>query len=498
MSIRANFLANYFSQLYAAVVAILILPLYIKYLGAEAYGLVGFFAMLQSWFVMLDLGLTPTISRETARYFGGGISALAYRQLYRALSMIFAAIAIIGGGVLFGLSETIAYNWLNVDTLSMTDVVLAVQIIAISVALRWMTGLYRGVVTGAEHLVWLSAFNVLIVTLRFIAVFLTMYIFGYTPTVFFLHQFAVAVLEQLGLWWKAQKVLPGKKQFTGAIGWSFQPVKPVLKFSLTIAFTSAVLVLATQSDKLVISGILSLSEYGYFTVGAFASGGIMILSGPISNVIMPRMSRLHAEGKHAEMIQVYRNATQLASILAGVSGVCIAFFAEELLYVWTGDRTIATEAAPILSLYALGNVMFVVSEFPYYLQYAMGKLRYHLIGNGVLAAVLIPASILAATRYGGVGAGWTWFLINSAYFVIWVTYIHTKIEPGLHWKWLLNDIVKIFLPAMVILIPFLYWPLSTENRWTLFATLAAVGLLILIASALGSKNLRTTLKHKFS
>ncbi|MCO6063096.1 polysaccharide biosynthesis protein, partial [Pseudomonas sp. MOB-449] len=76
-----------------AAVGILILPLYIKYMGAETYGLVGFYTMLQSWFPLLDLGLTPTISRESARYQGGAMSALAYRQLFRALSLIFACIA---------------------------------------------------------------------------------------------------------------------------------------------------------------------------------------------------------------------------------------------------------------------------------------------------------------------------------------------------------------------------------------------------------------------
>ncbi len=64
MSLKKNIIANYASQLYVTGVGILILPLYIKYMGAEAYGLVGFFTMLQAWFAVLDLGLTPTIGRE--------------------------------------------------------------------------------------------------------------------------------------------------------------------------------------------------------------------------------------------------------------------------------------------------------------------------------------------------------------------------------------------------------------------------------------------------
>src|SRR5690606_31139561 len=155
-------------------------------------------------------------------------------------------------------------------------------------------------------------------------------------------------------------------------------------FAMTIAFTSSVWVLVTQTDKLILSGILPLSEYGYFTLAVLVASGIMILSTPVSNVIMPRMARLHAEGRYQEMLAVYRNATQLITIIAGSVAITIAICAEPLLYAWTGDPVIASEAAPILYLYALGNSILVVAAFPYYLQYAIGRLRYHLIGNLIM------------------------------------------------------------------------------------------------------------------
>lgn len=447
--LRKNIIANYASQLYAAGIGILILPLYIKYMGAEAYGLVGFFTMLQAWFALLDLGLTPTIARETARYHGGSMSALRYRQLFRALSTIFASIAVIGGTALWLLAEPIAYKWLQVETLSMNVVVVAVQIMAVSVALRWLGGLYRGVITGSERLVWLSGLNAIIATLRFPAVFITMWQYGFTPTVFFWHQLAVAIVEVLGLYLMSNKLKPDVTK-SDIIGWSIHPVKPVLKFALTIAFTSSVWVLVTQTDKLILSGILPLAEYGFFTLAVLVASGVMILSAPVSTVIMPRMARLHAEGKHDEMIQIYRNATQLVSVVAGSASLTIAFFAEPLLYAWTGDKEIASNAAPILTLYALGNGVLAVSAFPYYLQYALGNLRYHLIGNLVTVVTLIPAIIWVASEYGGVGAGWAWLGINSLYLILWVGFVHKKLEPGLHVSWLMNDILNICLVILLI------------------------------------------------
>ena len=113
MSLKKNILASYASQIYVTLIGIVMLPLYIKYMGAEAYGLVGFFAMLQAWFTLLDMGLTPTMARETARFRGGATDALSYRRLVRALEGIFLVVALVGGTAMFAASGYIAHDWLQ-------------------------------------------------------------------------------------------------------------------------------------------------------------------------------------------------------------------------------------------------------------------------------------------------------------------------------------------------------------------------------------------------
>lgn len=477
MSLKKNIIANYASQLYVTGVGILILPLYIRYMGAEAYGLVGFFTMLQAWFNLLDIGLTPTIGRETARYHGGSITALAYRRLFRALSLIFLVVALIGGSTLWLLAEDVAEKWLNVESLTMDEVTVVVQIMAITVAMRWMCGLYRGVVIGSERLVWLSSFNASIATLRFIAVFVSMWFFGFTPLVFFWHQLVVALFELFGLWWMGSWLLPTRKSLNKVIGWSFRPIRPVLRFSLTIAFTSSIWVLVTQTDKLILSGILPLSEYGYFTLAVLVASGILVISGPISSAIMPRLVRLYAEGKRDELIDIYRNSTQLVSVICGSTAITIVFAAEPLLYAWTGDRDLATQAAPILQLYAIGNGLLALAAFPYYLQYALGNLKYHLLGNLVMAIVLIPSIIVVANLYGGIGAGWVWLSLNFVFIMFWVSYVHWKLERGLALKWLRQDVSKIILPPLLLVMALNYYGLIPENVFLRVSLVISLSLL---------------------
>lgn len=498
VSLKKNILANYASQLYVTSVGILILPLYIKHMGAEAYGLVGFFTMLQAWFALLDLGLTPTIGRETARYRGGAMSALSYRQLFRALSLIFTTIALFGGFSLWLFADEIATRWLKVSELPMSEVILAVQIMAISVALRWMGGLYRGVVSGSERLVWLSAFNVLIATLRFIAVFGSMWLYGFTPRVFFMHQLTVALLEVSGLFLMSRHLLPARSSLEQPIGWSIRPVKPFLKFALTIAFTSSVWVLVTQTDKLILSGILPLAEYGYFTLAVLVASGIMVISGPISSAIMPRMARLHAEGKVEEMLRVYRSATQLVSVLAGSATITIATCAEPLLFAWTDNGYLAEQAAPILRLYSIGNGLLALAAFPYYLQYAKGNLHYHLIGNVITACILIPLITMTATYYGAIGAGYAWAGINGLTLVTWVAYVHHKLAPRLHFSWITKDFSLICMPGLLLsLSTSALWP-EAKQQSSMILYIFTFGSATTLLAALASSTARARIHHFLS
>jgi len=489
-SLKGNITASYASQIHVTLIGILMLPMYIKYMGAEAYGLVGFFAMLQAWFNLLDLGLTPTIGRETARFRAGSVDALHFRRLFRALSAIFFSIAVIGGSGLLLLSSTIAEDWLNAETLPLDEIQIAVQIMAVSVALRWMCGLYRGVISGSERLVWLGGFNAFIATLRFVGVLPVMWYLGFTPIVFFTYQLLIAVIEVAGLWLKSAHLLPDLVLTNEAVGWSLAPVKPVLKFSLTIAFTASVWVMVTQTDKLVLSSILPLAEYGYFTLAVLVASGIMIVGGPISGAIMPRMTKLEAEGNRKEVIRIYRQSTQLVTIIAGSAAVTLAFCAQPLLWAWTGDAELASKAAPILTLYAIGNGILAIAAFPYYLQYARGNLKLHFIGHLLLLFILIPSIVLSANYYGAIGAGYAWVAVNALYLLIWVAVVHWKLEPGLHWTWLFRDVLTICVPATLLGTAILLIEVNLNSRLSSLGYVMVFGGAVILIAALMSSDAR--------
>jgi O-antigen/teichoic acid export membrane protein len=448
MSLKRNLSANYASQIYVALIGIAVVPLYIQYMGAEAFGLIGIFTLIQSLFNMLDVGLSPTVVRETARLNGGGIDPLTYRRFVRSLEIIFLSVGIFGGLALIIMSEYLATDWLKLQHLPPDLIEGSLMIIALVVSFRWMSVLYRGVITGAEKLVWLSAASSIIATLRFVLVIPVLIAFDGSVVAFFVYQLAVSIIELTILTGYSYRLLPRIHQ-REQINWQWKVLKDRLGFSLMIAVTSTVWVLVNQTDKLVLSGILSLEDYGYFTLGVLVASSVVIISGPVSTVILPRLTRLEAQKNQNALLSLYRKSTQMVAIIAGASSISIAYCAHTLLLAWTGDPIVAEKTSAVLTLYALGNGFFCISAFPYYLQYAKGDLRLHLYFNIVFVLILVPTIIWATNEYGSMGAGWAWLSMNFLPLLMWLPVVHRKFAPGLNIKWYLYDLLPIIGPMAV-------------------------------------------------
>ena len=80
-------------------------PLYIKFMGIESYGIVGIFASLQAIFSLLDMGLSTTLNRELARLSAIPSREQEMRDLLRTLEIIYWGLAVVVGIAVAGLSD---------------------------------------------------------------------------------------------------------------------------------------------------------------------------------------------------------------------------------------------------------------------------------------------------------------------------------------------------------------------------------------------------------
>lgn len=492
MSLKRNIIASYASQIYVTLVGILILPLYLQYMGVEAYGLVGFYTMLQVWFNLLDMGLTPTVARETARFRGGTTDdALRYRRLLRGLQVMFFAIALLGGSMMYAFSDSIAERWLNAQTLPLEQVRLALQLMAIGVALRWVSGFYRGYLLGAEQLVWLAGFNSFFATIRYAGIVPILVFINNSIEFFFIYQILVAIAEVVILLIKF-KHLNSEIHINSQIGWSpkilLNELKKIIKFTSIMTLSSIVWIAITQTDKLILSKIIPLTEYAYFYITTLAASSVTLISNPISNSLLPRMVLSFSKNRE-DFLKIYSNATQWICIVAMPACAMLSIHSEKILLLWTNNQFLAEKNSLTLSLYSLGNGLLIISSIPYFIQYSAGKLRLHLLGTFIFLLILILSLMWKAERYGGEGAGWIWLVLNAIYLFFWTPLIHHIFLPNIHWDWIKKDTLPIITIAFSAawITTYAPWP---KERFSSIATLIITGAVVFFLTSLGSSSIR--------
>lgn len=487
-SLKGGLLATYGSQLYVVGVGIAVTPLYLHALGPEAYGLVGFFAMLLAWFQLLDVGLSPTVVRETARYRGKAIDAGSLRATVRAIEIVFLAVALTSAAATVLLADLIAYCWLKPVAMAPAELREALYLMAGSIGLRFAAILYRAVLTGFERLTWLGGFNAGIATLRAFLVLPAMALFGATPWVFFIVQLLISLVELAWLVHQASRSLPALGR---AVGFSLRPLRGVARFSAAVAFTGGLTVTLTQADRLILSGLLTLQDYAHFNLAVMAASAVLLAGSPLALALMPRISALTAARQREELLRLYVLSTRVMSLATLPLAFVLAAHAHTVMWAWTGLELAASSAAPVLALYALGNATVAHLALPYLLQFASGRLRMHVIGHVLLVATLIPGQVLLTMRYGAVGAGGFWLAVNLLYGCAWIPFALRGVAPDTLAGWYRGIAQSALACAAAVL---LLWPLQASavagGRLAAAAYLLLVGGACSVAVVLTSRPLR--------
>ena len=481
MALRTNIIANYVGTGYNLLIGIVILPLYLGYMGAEAYGLVGFFTLMQVWLNILDLGLSPTLNRQAAAATSKANGYQQFVAVLKSFEVIFCLLGVITLAVIMLSSQWMSKHWFQAAVLSAADIQLSLQLMGAIIALRWLTALYRSGILGFEYQVWNNVVSSVYASFRFIGSLLLVAYISNDILHFFYYQLALALVEFVVLRNKLYRILPKGLDLRWRFDWP--AVKSVAPFALGVAYTAALWVAVTQLDKLILSTLLPLQQFGYFSLVTVICSGLLHITFPVSVAIQPRLTALLAQGKVAQMQQLYRLATRFVAVVSAAVVVIMVVYAEPLLLAWTGDPQAASWGAPVLIWFALGNAMLTLGTFQYYLQFAYGRMRLHVIGSTVAAILQVPVIFYAALHYGALGAGVSWFAFRSLFFLVWPPVVHHKFAPGLHWRWLARDVLPaVVTSALLIWLWQQLWPLSLQTeRLMLVAQLMALSALTLVA-----------------
>jgi O-antigen/teichoic acid export membrane protein len=463
------------------------LPIYVRYLGIEAYGLMGIFAMLQTWLTLLDMGMKPTLSREMARFSARVIDVQQIRDLLRSIEIIAGFIAAAIALACFAGAHWLATRWLRLEALPNVTVEQALGLMGAVIALRFIESMYVSTVVGLQRQVLDNVLTIATSTLRGVgAVTVLAYV---SPTIgaFFVWQGVVSLITvalYAGFVYKTLPPAPVAARF------STLAVARVWRFASGMTLITLLALLLTQTDKLLLSRLLSLKVFGYYALASSVATSLYLLITPITTAFYPKFTQLMALQNTDALRSAYHQAAQLVSVLAGGCATVFILFPDRILLAWTGDPALTQRVAPLLAVLALGTLLNGIMWVPYQLQLAAGWTSLAIKINVVAVSILIPAILWLVPRYGAIAGAWIWVTLNSNYLVFGIYLMHRRLLRRDKWRWFGQDLAAPLSAALVVgLICRVLEPVPI-GRVTLSLVLVLNGSLVIVTALLFAREVR--------
>lgn len=436
---KRNLLANYVGTACTATLGVLFVPVYIRYLGLEAYGLIGTFVILQTVVGLIESVLSTVLIRELGRYRSGHATTKEVGSLCWTLFWGQAALFFILALVLVSLFPLIARAYAARSSWTANELAVPVVAMGLSSLLRMFESYYRGVLTGFELQVRMNVISCCTTLMRS-AGGAGLLAFGDATLVGFCSwQLVTTCLSVVAYGSACRKMMPRSSIARRDIGdclrshWRFGSGVLVLSSSTTL------IALAGQS---VLVAVLSLEQYGVYSMASSIAGVCGLIATPTGQSLHARVASLVGAGGRLATVGIVRGTTQVLAVIVGSLGVTFAALPERLIMAWTGRPALARETASVVGLLCIAAAVNAFTVVPYRLRLAMGSTRFWIVTNTIAAAVSVSGYLIAGLSFGLWGIATVAIVVNVALVAI---VCPMSLSPTLgrqSWRWLFCDILK--------------------------------------------------------
>lgn len=481
---RRNILANAVGQGWSGLLSIILIPVYIRLMGVESYGLVGLFVTVQAGLAVLDFGLSGTINRELARGKGGAITTAQMRNLVRTFEYLYWPIAGAIACLSLALAPALSARWLTPVHLTRDDVAHALTLLGLVAAAQWPSSLYGGGLAGLQKQRLLNLLIVVSSTLRSAGVVVPLLVVAPTIRVFLVWQLAVSLAQTTAFAIALWRNLPAgaRPTFAG------DELRRVWRFAGGVTGMAAASFVLLQFDRVVLASLLDLKAFGYYATAAALASIIPRLVAPVSTAAYPRYSELVAAHDVEGLRALYHTTNQFMAVQLAVLGAVGFFYSDAVLLLWTSSMEVVTAAGTVLALLVLGNVFGGLSNLPYSLQLAHGYTRLSLILSAVGLSTYVPALWFAANAGGARAAAATWLCLNLSLLVVGLHLMHRRILVAEEQQWYMRDVLPVFAAAFATGFALhSMWPELPTGLQGILA-LAGIGLAVAVAALLSARD----------
>lgn len=388
------------ARLLTSAVSLLSLPLAVRYLGAERYGVWVTITTTVVWVNLLDLGIANTLTNHISRAYALDDKASATRYFTNALVLTAGIVGIAGLAFAIAFPQIDWVRFLNVDTrVSSTELK---QTIAAAVALMLLglpCSLAGKILAGYQELHRYSCALAAGAAASLVGLGLGITLRVSMPVLFVMSVgcLPLANLATLGAvvsWHK-----PWLRPRASLV--QVSAIKELLDKGSSFFLIQVAAVVVFSSDNVVVSHYLGASEVTPYSVTWRLVGLAAVLQSLIFPALWPAYAEAHAKGDYNWIRKTFASTMKATVALNFFCVIGLVLFGRALIRIWAGPAAVPSRQLLLaMGIWAVVNGFMSVESC---LLAALNRVRQQAVLSIVAAALNVGLSLILVRHIGSLG-----------------------------------------------------------------------------------------------
>lgn len=397
-----NTVWNLIGQGAPMLAALFTIPVLVRYLGTDRFGVLNLAWMAIGYFTMLDMGLGRALTKlvaERAAGDGKDLPALIWTAL-----IIMTVLGVAGAAVIGILSPLLVEKVLKVPEAIRQETLDTFRLLALSTPIVITTSGLRGVLEALQRFDLTNAVRVPMGIFTFVGPLLVL---PFSRDIFWVT--AVLVAGRCIAWavhlFLCIRVIPGL-QCRVVVHRSM--VRPLLNFGGWMMVSNIVSPVLVYLDRFIVGALVSITAVAYYATPWEVVTKFLVVPVALVGVLFPAFSASFAHDIERSA-RIYRHGQKYVFILLFPVTLCAVTFAREGLLFWLGSE-FAANGYQVMQILAVGVLVNAMALVTFSFIQGAGRpdvtARFHLCE----AIIYLPFLWWFTDSYGIVGAAIAWLL----------------------------------------------------------------------------------------
>jgi O-antigen/teichoic acid export membrane protein/GT2 family glycosyltransferase len=400
-SLIRNSAYNIFGQLIPILIGFFTIPLLIRHMGMDRFGLLSLLWVFLGYLTFFDLGLSRAIIKMVAEQLAGLRKEDVPQTIWTTI-WIASLLSLVGTAILVTLSEYLVHHYFNIPQRLEEEAQRALCIIALSLPVVTLTSVFRGVLEAQDKFLSVNILQAINGTMTYLSPLVLVGLTVQIDHIIFAIS-AVRLIIALIHWGICAVDIKGLLRLRLP---TMKSSIELVHFGSWLTISNIISPIMVYFDRFFLGSLIPVGELAYYTTPYEIITRVLILPTAVARTLFPAFaSTLISDPERAK--DLLPKVLRLVGFIMAMVSVSFIFIAREGLAVWLGSE-FSRKSTILLQVFSIGVFFNGIANIPYTFIQSAGRpdltAKIHIIELPVYLAFLW----FVAREYGAVGAAWVW------------------------------------------------------------------------------------------